>query len=184
MEQLNNAVHYLYNAASYLTAGIGFHSAGSAAEYSFLILSAKFEKSYYHVPRIIASKLIHEVVESIFSSSAVINIYNNQNGIIDALYHIIEPLSKSFYKTLSSGISSFAFESFVSTAFLSEPIHQKNFYLGCGDNCCDHNIFTTTTLIKGAASICGSLFGALVYDNFLPPEEDTALNAESSNAIV
>lgn len=158
ISDLASTAHQGFN---YVFAGVSSHLAGEVIELLAMpILQSLPGGAWIKIP---AAKILHEIAECFFSSSSIINMYKNEDGLWEAVKHITKPVWSTPGETVFAGITSYVFEQVaISYLGLEQCTHAH------GGHAHNHHhesgIFTSSNLIKGLASTAGSLIGSNSFE--------------------
>ncbi len=155
---LSNLASTAHQGFNYVFAGVSSHFAGEVVE----LMSIPILQGIpcVNVIKIPVSKVLHETAESFFSSSSMINMYRNEDGLWESLKHITKPIWSSPIETIFAGFASYHFELLAVQLFSLQQCnhaHDHEHHHGTG-------LFSTDNLIKGLASAAGSLVASFVYE--------------------
>ena len=185
LTNLHNFRDYTVSGINYSVSGIAAHFAGLAVEVVSIYYLQRIQ--YLSWIKIPMAKTLHEMTESFFSSSAAINL-KNDNRLFDTLKKITEPILKYPGITVTAMIVSYLFEQFgVKYLGLTECVHSNceidmsqpfGFIAGHSQNINSHGYVSAlqhnhcnwdwshikNEICKSILSIVGSYSGARVYD--------------------
>ena len=186
LTNLHNFRDYAVSGINYSVSGIAAHFAGLAVEVVSRYYLQRIQ--YLRYMKIPIAKALHEMTESFFSSSATINL-KNDNGLFDTLKKITEPMWNYPGETVTAVMFSYLFEKFgIKYLDLTECVHNNyetdmsqpfGFVPGHSQNINSHGYGSalqhnhcnwdwshiTNEIYKGILSIAGSYSGALVYND-------------------
>ena len=186
LTNLHNFRDYAVSGINYSVSGIAAHFAGLAVEVVSIYYLQRIQ--YLRYMKIPIAKALHEMTESFFSSSATINL-KNDNGLFDTLKKITEPMWNYPGETVTAVMFSYLFEKFgIKYLDLTECVHNNyetdmsqpfGFVPGHSQNINSHGYVSalqhnhcnwdwshiTNEIYKGILSIAGSYSGALVYND-------------------
>ena len=163
MHHNTNILEILYNFSDYTVSGINYAVSGIAAHFAGVaveVVSIPFLQTipYLNWMKIPIAKVLHETAESFISSSATINL-KDDNGLLDTVKKITEPIWNSPGETVIAGISSFIFEQAATAVFSLQKCNHVHH---------DHHhtvkLLSVDNFIKGLASAAGSYVGSYCYD--------------------